>query len=444
MKLIGRRNFIQGFGLGIGAGLLSPFARSLVAEAQGLQEPRRWILVHDQLGWGHGEKIPLVERWLPRNADLTVEGALPAMFEPLKPWASKMLLLDYLSNPFNPGQHGVGWAGLSVQGTKNSRAPVQQSTDVYPTPKGISVDVFAGDKLSAGRPFRMIGASTDSSGASVDASNNPVPYFRNALQMFTQVFGKVVTGNPDEIQARLKRRLSVLDLAKGDLNRMRTGLAGAEKLKLDQLESSIRALEGQLGTIASGPACTLPGKPVSDFDAGPHNGALPAGYLPAVVSIQTTALICRLTSVVVLRPTPGRRTYQKIFGHNQDKHVTAHADNTAALIKIDQYNASLLATMLNALAQVREGSGTMADRTLATWLDDGGGRHHAPGMTHENYPMLIVGNMGGALKTGRHIRWPKGQRALSDAFVTCLQALGISADTFGDPTVCKGPLPGLT
>lgn len=58
--------------------------------------------------------------------------------------------------------------------------------------------------------------------------------------------------------------------------------------------------------------------------------------------------------------------------------------------------------------------------------------------------MVIIGDAGGALKTGRYVTFPKDQRAMSDPFVTIANAVGLPIQTFGDPTICKGPLPGLT
>jgi hypothetical protein len=441
MRLIGRRDFVRGFGLGAGAMLLTPFARFLVSEARGNDaKASRWILVHDQLGLGQED----TERWIPNGSDLTAAGAIPASFQPLEPWASEMLILDRFINPFNPGQHGNGWASLAVAGEKPESVPGgEQSENMFPDPVGITVDIFAGEHLSAGAPFRTIAASTDSGSRSVDGSNNPVPDFRNTHQAYDQIFGGFdPSASIEEIQARLDRRLSVLDVVTEDLGRMRSRLAGPEREKLDQFEESILSLEDQLRTLADLEGCTLPDYPPDDAaGVGPHNGPLPPGYWEAMASIQATALICRLTNVLVVRPSPGRRTYQAIFGHDEDKHNTSHYDDTPALTQVDQYNAGIVAKMLSMLEQVPEGSGTMLDRTLMTWMDKGGGRHHGG---YRDHPVIMVGSMEGHFDTGRYVTYPRLEHAISDPFVSMLQALGIDVQTFGDPTECKGPLPGLT
>lgn len=442
MRLIGRRDFVRGLGLSAAAGaVLTPFARALIGEAQGAQATdRRWILVHDQMGMGHLD----TERWIPNGADLTADGALPPSFEPLTPWASDMIIADRFYNPFNPGQHGNHWASLSVDGERPDSIPGGvQSQDLFPDPVGITVDIFAGETLSAQAPFRTVAVSTDNSGLSVDADLNHVPHTNNAITLFDQLFGDFdPTASEAQLQARLERRLSVLDAATVDLQRMRSRLAAPEREKLDQLEDSIRAIEDQLAALAEHGGCSLPPPPVEgSHTVGPHNGPLPPGYWEAMVDIQTAALTCRLTNVVVLRPTPGRRTYAEIFGHNEDKHNTSHADDTAALVEIDRYNTGLLARMLSALDEVPEGDGTMRDCTLATWIDAGGGRHHGG---YEDIPVILVGNMQGHFDTGRYVQYAGGQHVVSDMFVSVLQGLGMQVDSFGDAEACQGPLPGLT
>jgi len=444
MRLIGRRNFVRGFGLGAGAALLTPFARSLVAEAQGLEGSPRWILMHDDLGFGTNN----LERWMPSAPDLTQEGALPPSFDPLAPWADRMMILDRFDNPFNVGQHGNGWASLSAVSSVASAPGEQQSQDAYPNPGGITIDVLAGQMLGAA-PFARLGFGTDSDGYSSDAALDRVPDLRNARTAYDQILGGIdPEQNTAEIQAELGRRVSVLDRVGGDLQRMRSRLAGPERAKLDQLEGSLVSLEGELEALAEVGECSLPPYPGDDeVSAGKHASPLPPGFFPAMVSIATTALMCRLTNVIVLRPTPGRRNWSLITGNTLDKHDTSHGsgddgDPSAdqALIEIDRVNAGHLARMMESLQAVPEGGGSMLDGTLVTWLDQGGGKHHGGASKH---PVITIGDPLGRLQPGRLMQFDPGAHKINDAFVTILRALGIETDTFGDPNACQGPLPGL-
>ena len=54
-----------------------------------------------------------------------------------------------------------------------------------------------------------------------------------------------------------------------------------------------------------------------------------------------------------------------------------------------------------------------------------------------------LGGAGGALRTGRYLTYPQGQRCISDFYVSLANLLDVPLTTFGDASVCKGPLPGL-
>ena len=47
------------------------------------------------------------------------------------------------------------------------------------------------------------------------------------------------------------------------------------------------------------------------------------------------------------------------------------------------------------------------------------------------------------LRTGRYLTYPQGQRCISDFYVSLANLFDVPLTTFGDPSVCKGPLPGL-
>jgi hypothetical protein len=81
---------------------------------------------------------------------------------------------------------------------------------------------------------------------------------------------------------------------------------------------------------------------------------------------------------------------------------------------------------------VPEGDGNMLDNTLIVYFSDAGQQHHA---NYENFPMVLVGNLGGKLKTGRFIHYPSyrntGNRTLGSFYTTVLHATGNPRDGFG-------------
>ena len=76
-------------------------------------------------------------------------------------------------------------------------------------------------------------------------------------------------------------------------------------------------------------------------------------------------------------------------------------------------------------------------------------------------PIIVAGSGGDYFKTGRQMTFQNGTDGLgyiqykagaekatgpsqSDLYVSFMNAMGINAQTFGDPALCKGPLAGMT
>jgi hypothetical protein len=111
-----------------------------------------------------------------------------------------------------------------------------------------------------------------------------------------------------------------------------------------------------------------------------------------------------------------------------------------------------IAKMVSRLESMPEGNGTMMDNTLIVYMSDAPDTHHSTAM---EWPMLLVGDLGGRLKLGgRYINYPGygklGHRTVGSFYSTLLHAAGASQETFGrlDPdldekTMQTGPCPEL-
>ena len=53
--------------------------------------------------------------------------------------------------------------------------------------------------------------------------------------------------------------------------------------------------------------------------------------------------------------------------------------------------------------------------------------------THDDLPTLLAGGASGALRGGRHLRYPEGT-PMANLFVTMLDQLGVYRDQIGDST----------
>lgn len=129
----------------------------------------------------------------------------------------------------------------------------------------------------------------------------------------------------------------------------------------------------------------------------------------------------------------------KGFGITINKHQIGHGggqngktgDELALMIR--RYDIGLMAKMAAKLQAVPEGNGTMLDRTAIVYLSDSANAHQA---TFWNYPTLVLGNLGGRLKTGgRYLEYPRcgrtGHRTMGCFYNTLLHAVGAPRDSSG-------------
>lgn len=80
----------------------------------------------------------------------------------------------------------------------------------------------------------------------------------------------------------------------------------------------------------------------------------------------------------------------------------------------------------------------MLDHTVVLWCNElGKGNSH----TRNNVPIVLAGGAGGALRTGRFLRFDDAFH--NDLMVSLARAMDVDIDGFGDPRFNTGPLAGL-
>ena len=157
--------------------------------------------------------------------------------------------------------------------------------------------------------------------------------------------------------------------------------------------------------------------------------------------------MCGLTNVLTLSSAAGVRDFDICFkglGIQLGKHGIGHGGSyqgkTSAELYdiIRRYHFDLIAGLMKKLEKVPEGNGTMLDTTVIIYLSDGAEGHHSRCW---EWPMVVIGDMGGALKTGRYVDYPgygyKGHRTTANMYLTLLHLAGAKRDLFGvaDPNL---------
>ena len=109
----------------------------------------------------------------------------------------------------------------------------------------------------------------------------------------------------------------------------------------------------------------------------------------------------------------------------------------ARVEQINVFHAELFAYFIGKLKATPEGDSNLLERSMIVYgsgLSDGN-RH-----THEDLPLLVMGQGGGLLRTGRHVVYDK-QTPMNNLYLTLMEGMGVRTDTLGDAT---GQLQHLT
>lgn len=227
---------------------------------------------------------------------------------------------------------------------------------------------------------------------------------------------------------------SVLDLVRGNAERLMARLGRADRQRLQRHFDEIRDVEKRLLAAAPGPmapggppaptmptgACVKPAAPGNDppiASGADATSALPIGYANeelrarVMTDLIHLALACDQSRVVSLMYTFGQcfMNAEPLFGVKTDVHQISHMWNM--LDKMSDavaWQVGHFARLVQKLRDTPEAGGTMLDNTTLVMVFEGGHgfdpEGNKPNEPHstENMGVLVAGRAGG-LRPGRHI-----------------------------------------
>ncbi len=440
-----RRDVLKGVSLGAGAVVLSPIVERLVARAaDAAPRPRRFVFVVESNGVRPEQIAPV---GLKRDSraerpggpaeliDLSLaDRELPFSLQPLRPWQDRLTIVQGLSGRVCGGGHSNNFMALGAFGAGRSNGG--ESLAVHSE----TIDGALAKALPGIFPHIGLGMSKRPENnviynISAWERDRPLPTMCKPDQAYATLFGSVANGAAKE---EFAARNNLLDFLRGDIRKVERALAGQEREQLGvYLESleTLRNRQSRLNEIEH----TLRAKGPVPHDK--YTSPVETDRLDAQFDIGAAALICGLTNVLTLSSAAGIRDFDVTFkglGINLDKHSIGHGgsyqgkkwDELYNIIR--RYHIDLIAGLVRKLEAVPEGDGTMLDNTLIVYLSDGAEAHHSRCW---EWPMVVLGNMGGRWKAGRYLDYPgygqPGHRTTANMYVTLLQMAGLSRDSFG-------------
>jgi len=442
-KRLARRTFLRGLGAAVALPVLDAMTPAFAAATRlASNAPRRMTFVYVPNGI-------IMKDWTP--SALGSEFEFPRILKPLEPYRQQLTVLSGLT-------HNTGRA-LGDGPGDHARAAASFLTGVHPKKtagadihSGISVDQIAAQKIGNATRFaslelgcedgRLVGncdsgySCAYSNSISWRTTSTPMPPEINPRAVFERMFGDS-SETPEARAKRLTYNKSILDFVMEDTQRLKGDLGKTDRRKLDEYLDAVREIERRI-EIAEHDSTEF--TPNIEKPAGvPVEFADHVKLMFDLMTLAFQADLTRISTFMMCREG-STRTYREI-GVNDAHHPLTHHRNNAEWIekvaKINCFHLEQFAYFVDKLKSTRDGDGTLLDRVMVVY---GSGLADGNEHTHNDLPVLVAGAGNGALRPGRHVRYPK-ETPMNNLYVAMLDHMGIQPEHIGDST---GELEHLT
>jgi hypothetical protein len=416
---------------GVGVAMALPWLESLPVwggEANGSGFPKRFAA----LFMGNGINP---NHWWAKGAGADME--LSKSLEPMAMYRSKLNVVSGLFNKaatrvgIHPGQTGNILSGAALQ-----KGAVLKG--------GVSMDqVLAGRFCEeTPQPSLVLGCEQPITGYHETnfsmAYSSHISWRDAASPVPMEVYPSLAFDSLFDNQGS-KRTASILDRVNEDATRLSRQVSRADRAKLDEYLSSVREVEKRVEHTRA-----LKGK--ADEQARDRGRAVftmkrPENGLPEDIR-EHMRLMCdivalafqtdktRVATLLLCRDLSG--LFYPFLNVRTAHHPSSHDDQSDAYERITRYYVSQLAYLAGRLADMPEGQGSVLDNSCLMFLSNlWSGSSHDSGKV----PLLLVGGLGGALKTGRVLNYlDKGDdnRKLCSLYLSLMDKMDIELDRFGD------------
>jgi len=503
LRGLNRRRFLQAAGLGAGAFFLPSLASSN-DENMASARPRRIVFMMSELGWNPFEfrmKPPgAPDEVLHRSAyhptykdrpdelsweiDLTRTAKEDYSFalEPLHEVREHALVLDGLgllsigldglgdaharawnhalsgfpAGEFITGQRALGGtASIDMRIARHLRAMDPNLTDLAAMHFYVNSAWWGGGVNTFHHYFYEEGPS----GEIVK-----VPTESNPSRAFERLFPD---GSLDTSSVSSAGRSKVLDALNSRYGAVFNNLSRDDREKLELHRQTIDDIQRR-NAILENTVCAVPDMPVDPRDLDPDVAF--EMNLESFFDLTSVAFSCDLTRVVCMQLSNAGGVRQSFYGagdhdfHEWYSHGTnppkrwrgveganvteaehnKFLDAAPVIANKNRYHVSQAVKLAKRLEAIPDGDGTLLDNTLIVLMDEISHGSHG----HDQWPVVLIGGFGGAVRPGRYIRFPRtnpkpsfnGSGAFagvphSHLLVSICQAMGMPIDDLGVKSV---------
>ena len=257
----------------------------------------------------------------------------------------------------------------------------------------------------------------------------PLPMEINPRKVFERMFGD--GGSAADRLARIKEDRSLLDAITKDANSLQLKLAADDRRTLSDYLENVREIERRIQRAEQTQGdedLALPDRPAGvPFEFEEH-----IKLMYDLLALSYQANVTRVATFMVAREV-SNRTYPQVGvpdGHHAISHHQNRAEKMEKNVRIQTYHVSLLRHFLEKLKNTPDGDGSLLDHSLFVY-----GSNMSNSNAHDHFPLptLVFGHANGALKGGRHLRYPD-HTPMANLLVTALNKVGVQEDHLGDST----------
>lgn len=432
-KGISRRALLSTFS-GLAA---APFFEGLLRDAIAQESPAlpRFIVLSNPHGCAP-------ELWRPRapNGEAAGETGFvldydpDASLGPLEPHKDSLVVIEGLDltcnytdlDPILTGHNGGNVAPLTG---RHARVGEENSLRC----DGPSIDHVVARALGTSPfYFKPLGYSGYTGSISYDDAGEQIPNEYDLRDAYRKWFGSFTAPAGDPAAgARTAADLGVVSFLKDDANRLRSRLAGTERLKVEAQLEALNLLEKRLKSSAT-VSCEKPPSAPEDH--------LEESYLRTIMDFGVELFACGLSQSMTLVMDIGQTMPWVGLGDAKMHDDIAHGyrpddpDSVRKVAKLQRWYAEQVAYLIERLKAAPEGDGTLYDNTVILWVNELGdpARH-----MNNNVPYVIAGG-GGAHAKGRFLQLGHGleyadKQNPNNALLTSIANLyGLDLAGFGD------------
>ncbi len=301
--------------------------------------------------------------------------------------------------------------------------------------KSASIDQLIASKIGDRTAHRSLELTTEGlftnqigcSYISYDAHGQPIPRESDPQLIFDRLFRSPM-GHPE----KRREMRSLLDRVGEDARSLARRAGQEDRRTLEEYLGVVRETEKRLEGLRSS-------KSVSPVDIASLKRPPRAANLNEQVEtmLDLIALAMWTDSTRCITYMLGNSNSRIIFdflGVNEQHHYLSHffrnfsRKNLDALLKISQWHMEKFDYLLSKLKSYKDHHGTLLEHSVVLF---GSGMGHSDNHTSKRIPMILAGQGGGMLKTGRYLRYAENQ-SVGKLHLSLLQMFGVERDSYAN------------